>query len=304
MEAAFISEKTVSGFSVVQFRTEGADTLEYISVGKAAETGKVKITEIDEGGRVGTILVQNDSDDSIFIAEGDLLQGAKQNRVVIASVFITPRLKFNLPVNCVEQGRWRHKSRGFTPHNQSAPTDLKRKLRNTVHNNIIMNRTHIADQMLTWSSVEEKSAYYHMRSGTNDLLEIMEEKRKRDEAELKDLINPGENANGLALFYAGELVQIENFNRGDIYAEYYRKIVLGAYDEYGMFSRKEFTPGKGELEYKTREMFDRIETWEKTLHKSIAAGEEKRFRDEVTSGFELIYDNKLVHLSLLRNAKN
>lgn len=147
MEAAFISEKTVSGFSVVQFRTEGADTLDYISVGKAAETGKVKITEIDEGGRVGTILVQNDSDDCIFIAEGDLLQGAKQNRVVIASVFVTPRSKFHLPVNCVEQGRWRHRSRGFTPHNQSAPTDLKRKMRNTVHNNIIMNRTHIADQM-------------------------------------------------------------------------------------------------------------------------------------------------------------
>ncbi len=299
MEISNISWLTEGSFSVVQFRAEECDTLDYISVNSAVKQGKLEITEVNEGGAVNTILVKNSSEKCVFISEGDLLQGAKQNRVLITSVFLMPQSKFNLPVNCVEQGRWSRRSKNFTPHKHSAPMDVKKNLRNSVSLNLNEERGHYADQMRTWDTVSSTSERYRSASSTEDLLEIMQEKTKQYENKTKNFL-PDENANSLVIFYGGEPVDLECYNRRDIYAEYFRKVVLSAYDDYECFYKKEHTPAKGELEYKTLELLDVIQKFEKKLHKGVAAGEEKRFRDDITSGFELVFENRPVHLSVLK----
>ena len=68
--------------------------------------GTVIITEMSESGDVELAHVRNLSDFYLFIADGESLVGAKQNRIAQKSAIIPPHSSIELPVNCVERSRW------------------------------------------------------------------------------------------------------------------------------------------------------------------------------------------------------
>ena len=59
------------------------------------------------------LLVTNQGDSRVLFLEGEELRGAKQNRVLNTSVLVAAHSKTPIPVSCVEQGRWRYRSRQF-----------------------------------------------------------------------------------------------------------------------------------------------------------------------------------------------
>jgi hypothetical protein len=61
--------------------------------------------EIDEGGSVPELRVQNKSASMILILDGEELVGAKQNRIVNTTILIQGKSTTVIPVSCVEQGR-------------------------------------------------------------------------------------------------------------------------------------------------------------------------------------------------------
>ena len=79
----------------------------YLLLQQAIEAGEAVVEEISEAGNVPNLLLHNKSHRPVLISEGDILMGAKQNRVVNVTVLVAARTKFTLPVSCVEQGRWR-----------------------------------------------------------------------------------------------------------------------------------------------------------------------------------------------------
>ena len=66
----------------------------------------VDIREQDGEATVGCIHVENLTDRPLLLLAGELLEGARQNRLVNASTLIAPRTRHDLKVSCVEQGRW------------------------------------------------------------------------------------------------------------------------------------------------------------------------------------------------------
>jgi hypothetical protein len=92
------------------FRQETANLGYYVSLQDAISSDKVLITESSRGGTVNTLLVRNLSEDTLFIMAGEILQGGKQDRVVARDMLIPPNSgRLNLPVYCVERGRWEYK---------------------------------------------------------------------------------------------------------------------------------------------------------------------------------------------------
>lgn len=97
--------RTNGVLSVIQFVTGNADLLDYLSFQNALSLKLIEVSEVSESGSVNNLKVVNNADKFVFISDGDLLVGAKQNRVLNTSVFLKPSSVTVIPVSCVEAGR-------------------------------------------------------------------------------------------------------------------------------------------------------------------------------------------------------
>ena len=88
-------------------------TASYLVLDDALTTNQFRITEISEHGSVNQLLAINDTDSQVFLLDGEELVGAKQDRVLNLSIMLAPKSRTEIPVSCVEHGRWRIESDSF-----------------------------------------------------------------------------------------------------------------------------------------------------------------------------------------------
>jgi hypothetical protein len=85
----------------------------YATLEQALARGWLEIVEKD-GGSVPEVWVSNRSDRTVFIMGGEILSGARQDRIVRRDLLVAPRRqKLAVPVYCVEEGRWHPVSGSF-----------------------------------------------------------------------------------------------------------------------------------------------------------------------------------------------
>ncbi len=292
----FHQERTLG---VVQFGTSGQNTFEYVSVGAAIGQNLIEIRELDDAGSVNAVLVVNPSDSYVFLMDGDILAGAKQNRVVNASLLLEPRSKTRIPVSCVERGRWHHVSQGFTGTTYSAPTHLRAAKAAQVNESLRRKLGFASDQGEIWGSVANYQRAHRVLSGTSNLSDVYDEK----EPHLDHLVSrfvPDERANGLAVFFGKTLAAIDLFNRTEVYREYFPKILRGAAFEASAMRRPASSLSQAEAEYRTLETLDAFEQMSREEHASVGVGVDRRFESAEMTGFELVFDVHLIHLGALR----
>src|SRR5690554_3713557 len=80
----------------------------YLLLEEALQMGCLEIGEVSQSGSVNTVLVANNAAQPVLIFDGEELLGAKQNRMVNATILIAAQTKVEVPVSCVERGRWRY----------------------------------------------------------------------------------------------------------------------------------------------------------------------------------------------------
>lgn len=283
--------------SVIQFRTPDADALKYVSLRIALRKGSIAVKEVSESGSVNNLTVENNSDTFVFISDGDLLEGAKQNRMLNTSVLLKPHSVTVIPVSCVEAGRWRFKSRTFSEPMFYAPSGLRRGKIDEVSANLKMNQFHSADQGKVWSTVDEYQNRKGVRSGSSDFVEVSRNSDFEFRREINDIL-PESGKNGAAIFIGESLVCIEAFNRCDVYAEYFPKLLQAACMDSDVFhSRKHLNEAKAiEMLHTAGEKINRLEF---ESHKAVSAGREKRFAGDGISCYELLYDDISIHFAAL-----
>src|ERR1051325_1704152 len=104
--------------------------LPFLEFEEALARGLVEVTEVSEGGSVPNLFVNNKAERDVIIVDGQLLVGAKQNRVVSTTIVVPAHTSVEIPVTCVEQGRWRYSSRNFSSggsHEYSSLRSLKHR---------------------------------------------------------------------------------------------------------------------------------------------------------------------------------
>ena len=104
-----------------------------VSYGLMAEALALGILTIQEknGGEVPLLLATNSGVHPILILDGEQLIGAKQNRMTNRTILLAPNSITEIPVSCMEQGRWHHETDHFSPAPQHAPSKVRRKARET-----------------------------------------------------------------------------------------------------------------------------------------------------------------------------
>lgn len=298
MKISFHSFTKHRRLSVLQFSTPENNTFDYISGPSAIAKNYVEVREVGLAGSVNNLELINTSDKFIFFLDGDILTGAKQNRVLNTSVFVAPNSKLTIPVSCVEQGRWSSISKKFRPTDFISPDILRAKKMKAININLKKDRGYYASQSEIWDEVDKYIVYNKVQSHTKDFTSVYKHLDKDFDEFSKNFIVDN-NSNGLAIFVDNSPLGIDIFNRTDIYREYFPKRLKSVALE--VFNLKDLknTMTEAEANYKTLALFDELEKVQFTMHDGVGVGKEKRYDNDKFVALELTYLQHLIHFTLL-----
>lgn len=294
--------QALKNLAVVQLSTSVQDTLDYVTSEKAISGNLIQVKELNQSGSVNTIFVINNSDKLVFMMDGDILAGAKQNRVVNTSILLASHSKTEIPVSCVEAGRWRYSSQSFRGTDYKAPSSLRADKARRVADSLKQGRGFMADQGMVWDMVADLQSFHKVDSGTSSLSDVYRQKAGDFDQMLREF-TPAQGANGLAIFIGKSLATVDVFNRRDVFAEYFPKILKGAMLEADFLSRAGKSVPEAEARYRTLEVFDTLEHEEFRERPGVGVGVDRRFESKGMSGFELMLDGQVVHLAVFGGQK-
>lgn len=116
----------------------------YVLLAKAIERGRLTVTEVNEGGAVPFLRAVNQGPRPVLIFDGEELVGAKQNRIVNTTLLLGVGESL-LPVSCVEQGRWSHRSESFSSGEWASHPNLRRQKELQVRENLRQADVHLEE---------------------------------------------------------------------------------------------------------------------------------------------------------------
>lgn len=186
--------------------------VEYTLADAGIASGAVSVEEVSEGGSVPDLLVENKGDVRVLFLEGEELVGAKQNRILNTSVLIAAHSKTKIPVSCVEQGRWRYRSRRFGSSGSHSSSKLRYFLKRSVTQSVMAKRGHRSDQGKVWEEVARQQSALGAASATHamaDTFEAHEDKVTDFRAKLQYVAG----ACGLAVAVGDKIVAVDLFDK-------------------------------------------------------------------------------------------
>jgi hypothetical protein len=119
-------------------------------------TEKKPYGRMEDSGAVNSLTIQNKSGETIYLMQGDVVSGGNQDRIIAEDRIIASRVITDVPVYCVEQGRWqyredevdqndaesKHKRKifAFSGYYNVASSDLRKTVRETKNQQSVWNK--------------------------------------------------------------------------------------------------------------------------------------------------------------------
>ena len=138
-----------------------------------------QITEVSSGGSVPVLKAQNDSPFDVLLIAGQLVRGGKQNRGINADAFICSGKTAQLPVTCVEQGRWSGSSTSGFGFAGFEPMSVRGGKVRDVAKGMREGRGHAANQSQVWQEVRSIAEVLQAGNASSDLLHTLDEIKAR-----------------------------------------------------------------------------------------------------------------------------
>jgi hypothetical protein len=202
------------------------EAIDYLLSDEAIAAGSVTVEEVSEGGSVPTLLVINAGDSRVLFLEGEELKGAKQNRVLNTSVLIAAHSKTPIPVSCVEQGRWRYRSKQFSSGGSHSSSKLRRHLKESVARSLKAGQGHTSDQGAVWAEVSRQMTSLGSTSETRAMSDTYERYQDRL-GEFRERLKYVEGASGLAVDVGPQVVAVDVFDRPSTCRKVWDRLLSG-----------------------------------------------------------------------------
>ena len=154
--------------------------LGYTSFAQGRENG-VRIGELEGGASVNDLVVENRSGEVVFLLEGEEVLGAQQNRTFDVSALIAPGVKTEVPVSCMEAGRWeghRHDEE-MRPAPQTANPRIRRAKALQIRRSVLAGLAARASQAEVWDEVAVEQVRHGSASPTSAMHDVYEGRRDR-----------------------------------------------------------------------------------------------------------------------------
>ncbi len=213
---------THRGISVTPLFPMHDPSCAYISLADAVAKG-LSVTEVDEAGDVGEIVVTNPTSHRVLLYDGEEIAGAKQDRIINVSVLVEAGAQVPVPVSCIEVGRWRRETHEFRPALRTPATEVRRA--KALHLEIApMERG--AAQSAVWDAVARKEMQHGFESGTSKHGDLIEHERtKLDDLARAFPLQPGQC--GMVLGADGKVVCMDAVSRPDVFATLHGPLLTG-----------------------------------------------------------------------------
>ncbi|MBX3268773.1 MAG: hypothetical protein KF729_00845 [Sandaracinaceae bacterium] len=122
----------------------------------------------------------------VLLYAGEEVVGAKQNRVLNVTWLVAGDATHEVPVSCIERGRWTHgaeRDGRFASSPQVAYTGLRRHMDAMSSSSVrAADRRSAIDQCAVWQDVEHRSRVLEVRSRTGAMTDAFEARRESVEA--------------------------------------------------------------------------------------------------------------------------
>jgi hypothetical protein len=200
--------------------------LDYLLSDEAIQAGAVTVEEISEGGSVPNLLVTNHGDSRVLFLEGEELRGAKQNRVLNTSVLVAAHSQTPIPVSCVEQGRWRYRTKHFESGGSHSSSKLRHILKKSSYESMKAGLGYASDQMEVWNEVSRQMASLGSSSETTAMSDTYETYQGRL-IEFRERLKYIEGATGLAVAVGKSVVAVDIFDKPSTCAKVWDRLLTG-----------------------------------------------------------------------------
>lgn len=255
----------------------------------------LRISEVGTGS-VPSLLAINDGSIDVLILDGEQLIGARQNRMTNRSVILPAGSKTEIPVSCMEQGRWHSVSDFFSPSPQHSPSSVRRKARE-VEADYARGGEAPATRVLAeaqggvWDSIAETADTLGGSSETGALNDLFLAREEDLAGGLKHFpLQPRQV--GLLAFAGMRAIGMDVVGGTNLYARLHERLLRG----YVLDAMSAPETGRAPGVRTAQGFLDRVQRAERVRAPSIGKGEYSVL-SRVVIGGELLEAERLVHLS-------
>jgi hypothetical protein len=196
------------------------DGTEYVTLEDALKMKWIEITEV-EGGRVPQVKISNLSKNVLFLMAGEILSGARQDRILAQDVLLNPETRDLLaPVFCVEHGRWTFTSQAFTSKSNLGTASLRAKAIAQAP----------AAQSRIWEEVQAQNEKLDVATGTGAYQAAYEKRENKEaieaiERKMRDELRLADDTVGVVIALGGRVVSADVFANPYLFKKQWPKIL-------------------------------------------------------------------------------
>jgi hypothetical protein len=290
-------------FPLFALSGEGGD---FILLDEALASKAVEVTETSDSGSVPVLKFLSRSPLPVLLLDGEELIGAKQNRILNASILAPAQADMLLPVSCVEAGRWRYSTNSFraADHALFAKARARKAARMAamhVERRAVggstayaVARQYDADQHEVWSDISGKLGRMRVDSASSAISDGYESYGERLR-EFETALQPVPDQRGGAFVLDGRVVGIELLATEAAFRAIYRKLLKSyAFDalEASDVTAPE-VPTKADVEA----FIARVLGSSMSSAPTAGLGVDVRLAGEGCTGHALVHDEAVLHLA-------
>ncbi|MEX1218345.1 MAG: DUF6569 family protein [Acidimicrobiales bacterium] len=253
----------------------------------------VQITE-QGSAEVPTITVTNPGPQPTLLVEGETVTGGQQNRVLNVSVLVPAGATINVPVSCVESGRWNGNS-AFERGRTFAPRRVRRVKSATVSESVRHGGSKNSDQGAVWSTIDFELGRLHVDSSTRSIhaSERLLETDNSLAIAAQELVSVGPLPGqcGIVLGHGKRIVAAEIFATPELLAANWEALIRAA-----LLDAPNHVEGQPSVSRALR-FVTRIGTARGTRSAGVGLGEELHMQTTKMVGQALTLNGVIVHAS-------
>ena len=283
---------TFEGLTVFPLFGDQDRTRDYLTLDEALEQKQARIIEVSESGDVPNLLFENLGNRKILLVDGDELVGAKQNRIINLTILVPAHTRIEIPVSCVEAGRWSYRSREFSSEKRAMYSRARAAKMEAVTVRMKRSGSRQSDQSEVWDNIAECSAALDVDSPTSSMSDMYQSYEQRLD-QYREAFKAEDGQVGALFAINGKTQGLEVFDSSATFSHYLERLV----SSYALGSLADKGNGKQTALPEIESFMEGVKQANAERFAALGEGDDLRLTGESLAGGALVAEERVVHLA-------